>query len=287
MENLVSTHVVAGVVLSQEGKYLFVQEKQPECYGKWNLPAGRVEVGDSIEETAIKEAKEETGFDVKLGRKLGIWQDGASRPPKHLYNATIIAGKLKFPEDEILDARWFTLTELRGMKDQLRDPSLLEAILESEGDKHARLKAGVDYTGVTIYFCCHDGEGNFLLHKRSTNCRDEQGAWDCGGGKLEFGEDFEDGIRREVKEEYGCDCEVGERIDTYSRNRINREGKPTHWVAVGNFVKVRRNEAVLNEPHSMDEIGWFTFDKIPQPLHSSWKMIMEQMPERFLKYINK
>ena len=81
-EELVSVNVVAGVVLVKDGKYLLVQEKQPACYGKWNLPAGKVEAGDSIEETAIKKAREESGFEVELLRKVGIYQEAATRPPK-------------------------------------------------------------------------------------------------------------------------------------------------------------------------------------------------------------
>jgi ADP-ribose pyrophosphatase YjhB (NUDIX family) len=41
------------------------------------------------------------------------------------------------------------------------------------------------------------------MHCRSKNCRDEQGCWDCGGGSMEFGETFEETVKREVEEEYG------------------------------------------------------------------------------------
>jgi 8-oxo-dGTP diphosphatase len=54
---------------------------------------------------------------------------------------------------------------------------------------------GIDYIGITCVFFCHDGKGNILLHKRSEKCKDEQGNWDCGGGALEFGEEFDQGVR--------------------------------------------------------------------------------------------
>lgn len=38
------------------------------------------------------------------------------------------------------------------------------------------MKKGEDFTGITIVFLCHDGEGNFLLAKRGAQCRDENGA---------------------------------------------------------------------------------------------------------------
>ena len=67
------------------------------------------------------------------------------------------------------------------------------------------LKRGIDYIGVTVVFYCHDGAGRLLLHKRSAACRDEQGRWDVGGGSMEFGETFEEAVRREVREEYGVE----------------------------------------------------------------------------------
>jgi len=277
------TPVVAGVVLKRDGKYLLVQEKNPSCYGKWNLPAGKVDQGDTLEQAAVREAKEETGFDVELQRKLDVYQVKATDPAKHVYVAVSVGGSLRVPKDELLDVRWFSLEEIRQLSadGELRDPFVLESIMESEGDKLARLKAGVDYTGVTISFCCHDGQGNFLLHKRSQKCRDERGAWDFGGGKLEFGETFEEGVRREIREEYGCECELGEQIAVYTRNRVNHDGRPTHWVGLAYSAKVDPSQVVIGEPESMDELGWFKLDQLPEPLHTSWRMLLDEMPEKF------
>ncbi|MCK9401602.1 MAG: NUDIX domain-containing protein [Bacteroidales bacterium] len=120
--------VVAGVVIKQDGKYLLVQEKQPNAYGLWNLPAGRVDFGDTIEQTAVKEAKEETGYDVELIRKLDIFQDAANEAVKHAFEAKIVGGDLHFSEDELLDARWFTFEEIEAMKDKLRSAWIFAGI---------------------------------------------------------------------------------------------------------------------------------------------------------------
>lgn len=119
--------VVAGVVIRKDGKYLLVQEKQPKAYKLWNWPAGKVDEGYSIEQTAVKEAKEESGFDVELVRELGIWHEAAERPVAHAFEANIVGGTLAFPEDEILDARWFSFQELQTMKEELRGKWILEA----------------------------------------------------------------------------------------------------------------------------------------------------------------
>lgn len=133
MEKLVTTFIVAGAVIKKDGRYLLVQEKNPKVYGLWNWPAGKVEQGDSIEQTAIKEAKEEVGYDVELIRKIDIFQKDANEPPKHAYEARIIGGELKFPEDEILDAKWFTCDEIKAIADKLRGEWIIGAIEELEG----------------------------------------------------------------------------------------------------------------------------------------------------------
>ncbi|MCK4781504.1 NUDIX hydrolase [Candidatus Parcubacteria bacterium] len=128
MENLVKINIAAGVVIEKDGKFLLVQEKQAQCYGKWNLPAGRVEQGLSIEETAVKEAKEETGYNVELLKKIDIFHENAKAPVKHSFRAKIIDGQLNFPKDEILDAQWFSLKEVENMKDKLRGDWVLDSI---------------------------------------------------------------------------------------------------------------------------------------------------------------
>ena len=59
------------------------------------------------------------------------------------------------------------------------------------------LKRGIDFVGVTCSFLCHDGNGRILMHKRSQNCRDEQGRWDLGAGALEHGESVKKAVERE------------------------------------------------------------------------------------------
>ncbi len=130
-KQVIKTDVVAGVVIKQDGKYLLVQENCPErkeVHETWNLPAGRVDVGDTIEITAVKEAKEESGFNVELIRKLDIFQYTATEAVKHAFEAKIIGGGLKYPEDEILDAKWYTFDEIKNMKDKLRNIWVFDAI---------------------------------------------------------------------------------------------------------------------------------------------------------------
>ena len=78
------------------------------------------------------------------------------------------------------------------------------------------MNIGIDYVGVTTPFYCNDGKGNFLLHKRSKNTRDEHGRWDPGSGKLDFGLEFEENVLKEVFEEYGCKGEIQEQLPAHT-----------------------------------------------------------------------
>jgi ADP-ribose pyrophosphatase YjhB (NUDIX family) len=129
------------------------------------------------------------------------------------------------------------------------------------------LKRGVDFIGVCVVFMCHDGNGRILLHKRSNKCRDEHGTWDCGGGAVEFGEDLEGAVKREIKEEYGVDVEDLQFVNHESVVRKNGETH-THWIAMRFSAKVDPNKVINGDPEKIDEIGWFELDNLPTPLHS-------------------
>jgi len=129
------------------------------------------------------------------------------------------------------------------------------------------MKKGEDYTGVTIVYLCHDGKGNYLFNKRSNKCRDEHGAWDQGGGGLEFGDTVENTLKREIQEEY---CTEVLAYDFLGYRDVHREhdGIRTHWVALDFKVLINREKVKNGEPEKFDEIGWFTLNNLPSPLHS-------------------
>jgi 8-oxo-dGTP pyrophosphatase MutT (NUDIX family) len=60
------------VIFDAEGK-LLLQRRADNGY--WGLPAGRMDPGESIEHTAIRETREETGFIVKTKRLIGVYSD--------------------------------------------------------------------------------------------------------------------------------------------------------------------------------------------------------------------
>jgi ADP-ribose pyrophosphatase YjhB (NUDIX family) len=137
------------------------------------------------------------------------------------------------------------------------------------------MKKREDYTGISIIFLCHDGSGNFLFNKRSVNCRDEHGRWDCGGGGLDFGDSVEDTLRKEIREEYGTEVSSYEFL---GYRDVHREhgGAKTHWITLDFKVLVDKGMVKNGEPHKFDEVEWFTLDNLPTPLYSQWSNFFEK-----------
>lgn len=114
--------IIVGGILKKDNKYLLVQEAQEKCYGKWNIPAGHLDPNETIFEGAKREILEESGFNVKL---TGIAYIANMVLPNDefigvVFSTEIISGEIKYNKDEILDVKWFTLDEIKGMKDDLR-----------------------------------------------------------------------------------------------------------------------------------------------------------------------
>lgn len=114
--------VVVGGILEKDGKYLLVQENQKICEGKWNIPAGGLDEGESLIEGAKREIYEETGCKVDITGILEI-VDGVLEGVNlvcFFFDTKIIAEDIKADGEEIANVKWFTYDELLNMKDKLR-----------------------------------------------------------------------------------------------------------------------------------------------------------------------
>ena len=64
--------VGVGVVIIREGKILLERRKNEPGRGKWSIPGGLVELGESVEETVIREVHEETGLLVEKPEHIDV-----------------------------------------------------------------------------------------------------------------------------------------------------------------------------------------------------------------------
>ena len=88
-----------------------------------------------------------------------------------------------------------------------------------------------------------------------------EGTWTMPGGKLHFGETFEEGARREVMEETGI--QVGKLRCISLSNNIVRDA---HFVTVGFLCEDFNGEAKVKEPDEITEWKWFDIEKLPAPM---------------------
>ncbi|XP_074495721.1 8-oxo-dGDP phosphatase NUDT18 [Sebastes fasciatus] len=118
------TYIVCAVIFNEKEEVLMVQEAKQECYKQWYLPAGRVEVGESLEEALRREVKEEAGFDCEPITLLLIQEQGPQWI-RFVFLAKVTGGSLKSlsaADQESLQASWWdrqSVLPLRG-RDILR-----------------------------------------------------------------------------------------------------------------------------------------------------------------------
>jgi len=72
----------------EEGIVLIYRKNEPRA---WALPGGFVDYGETLEEAAVREAKEETDLEIKLIRQLHTYSDPRRDPRRHTISTVFIA----------------------------------------------------------------------------------------------------------------------------------------------------------------------------------------------------
>lgn len=108
---------VSGVVENDNGEWLVVKKAYSGLKGRWSLPAGFVQEGETIDEAAVREVKEETGIDcfVKgmIGFRTGVIRGEISDNMAILYCGQVDASQsIVVQEREILEAHWISPKQL-------------------------------------------------------------------------------------------------------------------------------------------------------------------------------
>ncbi len=82
------------IIYSPERGIVLIKRGRPP-YG-WALPGGFVEIGETVEATAVREAREETGLEITLTALLGIYSDPARDPRRHTMTTVFMAEATHF-----------------------------------------------------------------------------------------------------------------------------------------------------------------------------------------------
>lgn len=81
---------------------MLIRRNNPPYQGCYALPGGFVEIGETVEEAAIREAWEETGLDINLLGLVGVYSDPARDPRGHVVSVAFLArgsGRLQSGSD--------------------------------------------------------------------------------------------------------------------------------------------------------------------------------------------
>jgi 8-oxo-dGTP diphosphatase len=110
--------VGVGGVLIRDGKVLLIRRGKPPLYGRWVVPGGTVELGESLEQALVREMREETGLEVVPLEVLTVFDRIERDGDRVVYHYVIVdylcrwlGGEARAASDA-LEAAWAALDDL-------------------------------------------------------------------------------------------------------------------------------------------------------------------------------
>lgn len=101
-----------------ENKILLIKRDTLPFKGYWALPGGRMEPDEPVEQTCIRETKEETGLEVEVVHKIGEYHEqGVKDDVEYDYYPTcfvvkVVGGEIRKQDSEIQEIQLFSLNDL-------------------------------------------------------------------------------------------------------------------------------------------------------------------------------
>ena len=115
--------VGVGAIIIEDNSVVLVKRGHAPLQGKWSIPGGVLEIGETLRKAVVREVLEETGLAVEPGELLGVFERViADDQGKMRYHYVLIdflcqrvAGELAAGDDAD-EVRWFRREELRGLE---------------------------------------------------------------------------------------------------------------------------------------------------------------------------
>lgn len=131
-----SPRVAVGAIVIKDGQVLLVRRGQPPSEGLWAVPGGRVHLGETLQQAAEREIKEETGLSIHARDPVYtfdvILRDEAGRVRFHYVIVDLMADYINgtvCPGDDAREARWVTPDELDRLPTNQTTREVLQKLL--------------------------------------------------------------------------------------------------------------------------------------------------------------
>ncbi len=274
---------VGVIITNEKNEVLLGKRLNHSGNGNWAYPGGLVELGETLENCALRETLEETGLTVTNPRFVALTNDIYSDESKHgltvFMQVDLPSGQTVINKEPHKCEQWEWFS-----KDQLSSPLFLPVknLLTGKkyGTPHAMakrtgLESKVTITqtkpmsiGVAVFIINKKGE--ILLGKRE-NCFGA-GTWGPPGGHVEFGETFEECAIREVNEEIGLRIT---NLQFFAGSNTILEEQNNHGFNIFMIAKFPEDQTIENkEPHKCTALAWFSQDALPEPLFLPVKILL-------------
>ncbi|MDR0319000.1 MAG: NUDIX hydrolase [Nitrososphaerota archaeon] len=113
-----SGRTATAIILHSQDKVLLIKRDTLPFRGFWALPGGRLDVGEVVEQTCVREVKEETGLDVEIVYKLGEYHEQGfmDEVDYDYYPACfvvkVVGGQTVKQDSEVQEIKLFNINEL-------------------------------------------------------------------------------------------------------------------------------------------------------------------------------
>lgn len=132
--------VGVGAIIVRQGHVALIRRAKPPLLGEWSIPGGMLELGETLRQGAEREAKEETGLEVRAGELLGVFDRIVPDPQgRTLYHyvlvdflCEVISGDLCAGHDAA-EARWFKPDEISRLPLAEDTAEVIQMGLEKSG----------------------------------------------------------------------------------------------------------------------------------------------------------
>ena len=123
-----------GIVFDDRGNVCLISRRGAKGALQWTLPKGAAEPGETPEEAALREVREETGLEAELVEKVGtidywfVWKPEDTRYHKfvHYFLMRATGGDTSRHDHEVEEARWFPSDEALKAASFANERALLE-----------------------------------------------------------------------------------------------------------------------------------------------------------------